>query len=136
MILVIYMKIILTLLICFTHPFAVSFPVSNVREQRIITPASSVLIPPIIKYWASSTKFAQHNKTVKDDFGRPWFCTTFRQSHCKPLFEISNNFKTKTVPISKRILPILEPNRRIMEKDTNVPINTHIDDKNNHKQKL
>ena len=119
---------ILTLLISFSSPFVVSFPLSNVREQ-LITPASSVLIPPIIKYWAASTKFAQHNKTVKDDVGRPWFCTTFRQSHCKPLFKITDNFKTKTVPISKSSSPILEPNLRIQE-------DTHIDNTNNHKGKL
>ena len=81
--------------------FSSSFPLPSGNQANIRLEASSVLIPPIIKYWSLPSTFAQHNVTLKDDQGRKWSCTTYRQSHCVPLFKVSADLKTIVVPITK-----------------------------------
>ena len=81
--------------------FSSSFPLPSGNQANIPSEASSVLIPPIIKYWSLPSTFAQHNVTLKDDQGRKWSCTTYRQSHCVPLFKVSADLKTIVVPITK-----------------------------------
>ena len=83
-------------LIFTTIPLASLLPLSGIRED-VPTPVSTILIPPIIKYWArngiSPSAYAQVNATIWDHFGRPWYCTTYLQSNCKPLFTIPTQFK-------------------------------------------
>ena len=82
-------------------PYSSSFPLSSGNQANTPPEVSSVLIPPIIKYWSLPSTFAQHNVTLKDDQGRKWSCTTYRQSHCVPLFNVSADLKTIEVPITK-----------------------------------
>ena len=77
------------------------FPLPSGNQPNIPPKVSSVLIPPIIKYWSLPSAFGQHNVTLKDDFGRKWSCTTYRQSHCVPLFKVSTDFKAASLSISK-----------------------------------
>ena len=81
-----------TLCILLEIDFSFTVPISSLAEN-IATLDSIPLIPPIIKYWATPSIFAQNNRTIKDSFGRPWFCATYRQAFCKPLFEISERHK-------------------------------------------
>jgi hypothetical protein len=37
-----------------------------------------------IKYWASW----KVNTTIFDAAGLPWYCYTYRQTHCRPLFHL------------------------------------------------
>ena len=89
------------LIFAITVPLSSSLPLSSVSQPEAPPDVSSVLIPPIIKYWSLPSAFAQHNVTVKDDFGRKWSCTTYRQSHCVPLFNVSDDFKATTFLITK-----------------------------------
>ena len=82
-------------------PFSSSFPLSSGNQANTPPEVSSVLIPPIIKYWSLPSTFAQHNITLKDDQGRKWSCFTYRQSHCVPMFNVSADLKTIVVPITK-----------------------------------
>ena len=82
-------------------PFSSSFPLPSGNQANTPPEVSSVLIPPIIKYWSLPSTFAQHNVTLKDDQGRKWSCTTYRQSHCVPLFNVSVGLKTIVVPVTK-----------------------------------
>ena len=77
------------------------FPLPSGNQLNIPPKVSNILIPPIIKYWSLPSAFGQHNVTLKDDFGRKWSCTTYRQSHCVPLFKISTDFKAASLSISK-----------------------------------
>ena len=81
-----------TLCILLEIDFSFTVPISSLAEN-IATLDSIPLIPPIIKYWATPSIFAQNNRTIKDSFGRPWFCATYRQAFCKPLFEIPERHK-------------------------------------------
>ena len=122
----IWFSYIHTVLIFSLITVVVTRPLSNAREHKI-TPASSVLIPPIIKYWAIPSVFSQRNATVKDDLGRPWFCTTSRQSHCTPLFKIPNNFRRKTVSITKNFLSIDQQTSPINVEESTTPLSIDID---------
>ena len=82
-------------------PYSSSFPLSSGNQANTPPDVSGVLIPPIIKYWSLPSTFAQHNVTLKDDQGREWSCTTYRQSHCVPLFNVSDGLKTIVVPVTK-----------------------------------
>ena len=81
-----------TLCILLEIDLSFTVPISSLAEN-IATLDSIPLIPPIIKYWATPSIFAQNNRTIKDSFGRPWFCATYRQAFCKPLFEIPERHK-------------------------------------------
>ena len=114
------------LVFAFLVPFSFSLPLSSVQQSETPPEASSVLIPPIIKYWALPSAVAQHNITVKDDFGRLWYCTTYRQSHCVPLFTVSVDFKATTVPIAKP-----QPtNGKVEPNESTVPLNTGVKETN------
>ena len=110
-----------TLCILLEIDFSFTVPISSPAENRI-TPDSSALIPPIIKYWATPSIFAQNNRTIKDSFGRPWFCATYRQAFCKPLFEIPDRHKEMSDAITKS-------NEHL---NGNIPIGHHGDPKCPH----
>ena len=94
-------------------PFSSSFPLSSGNQANTPPEVSSVLIPPIIKYWSLPSTFAQHNVTLKDDQGRKWSCFTYRQSHCVPMFDVSADLKTIVVPITKPEKTNENPNTHI-----------------------
>ena len=96
-----------TLCILLEIHFSLAVPISSPAQNRI-TPDSSALIPPIIKYWATPSIFAQNNRTIKDSFGRPWFCATYRQAFCKPLFEIPESHRKKSNAVTKNNTPLNE----------------------------
>ena len=110
-----------TLCILLEIDFSFTVPISSPAENRI-TPDSSALIPPIIKYWATPSIFAQNNRTIKDSFGRPWFCATYRQAFCKPLFERPDRHKEMSDAITKN-------NEHL---NGNIPIGHHGDPKCPH----
>lgn len=45
--------------------------------------------PPNLKYWASW----RVNTTIIDSSGLPWFCYTYRQTHCRPLFHLPADWR-------------------------------------------
>ena len=87
------------------------------------TDSEKVFIPPDIKYWANIGKT---NTTILDagtyslftlsilfkllesiqdkisvnklTGGLPWYCYTYRQTHCRPLFKMSRKWRTTTKP--------------------------------------
>ena len=65
----------------------------NVKPPR---PSSNepVLVPPDIKYWA----YGKVNTTVVDAGGLPWYCYTYRQTHCRPLFNLPAKWRTTRGP--------------------------------------
>ncbi len=56
-----------------------------------------VFVPPDIKYWA----YGKVNTTIVDGGGLPWYCYTYRQTHCRPLFKLPANWRTTRRPIRK-----------------------------------
>ena len=53
-----------------------------------------VFIPPDIKYWA----YGKVNTTILDAGGLPWYCYTYRQTHCRPLFDFPGKWRTTRKP--------------------------------------
>merc|ERR1711963_1291268 len=58
------------------------------------TEKPSVFVPPDIRYWA----FGKVSTTIYDEGGLPWFCYTYRQTHCRPLFKLPPGFRTTRRP--------------------------------------
>ena len=54
-------------------------PLDNLNPPTPVTEKPSVFVPPDIRYWA----FGKVNTTVYDKGGLPWFCYTYRQTHCR-----------------------------------------------------
>ena len=71
-------------------------PFGKLDDLKPPRPAANdpVLIPPDIKYWA----YGKVNTTVVDAGGLPWYCYTYRQTHCRPLFNLPGKWRTTRGP--------------------------------------
>ncbi len=61
------------------------------------TTTEKVYVPPDIKYWA----YGKVNTTIVDGGGLPWYCYTYRQTHCRPLFKLPANWRTTRRPFTR-----------------------------------
>jgi hypothetical protein len=66
----------------------------NLNPPRPVGPDEKIFIPPDIKYWA----YGKVNTTIVDAGGLPWYCYTYRQTHCRPLFDLPAKWRTTRKP--------------------------------------
>ena len=95
-----------------------NYVLCNKKKMKLLE-----IYPFTFSYWA----FGKLNTTVYDDGGLPWFCYTYRQTHCRPLFKLPPKWRTtrhsalKFQKSAKNLVLI----QRFFLFEKKIPINVH-----------